>query len=78
MPIQGLPENCTSKNDFQTMMKWRESLRECMLMVEKEEFHQGKFYDVILRIRDDSFVFKEFPIPRWLHNGKVTSEKLVC
>ena len=77
VPTQGLPENCTAKDRFQIHMRWRESLRECMLMVEKEEILKRKFYDVIIRIREDSFVLKALPILQWLHRGKVTSDKLV-
>lgn len=76
VPTQGLPENCTAKDRFQIHMRWRESLRECMLMVEKEEILKRKFYDVIIRIREDSFVLKALPILQWLHRGKVTSDKL--
>ena len=78
VPIQGLPENCTNKDRFQIHMRWRESLRECMLMVEQEEVVQRKFYDIIIRIREDSFVLKALPILPWLHSGRVTSDKLVC
>ena len=55
----------------------RESLRECMLMVQKQDIHQRKLRDVIIRIHEDLFVLKALPFLQWLHRGKVTSDKLV-
>ena len=76
-PVQGLPENCTNKVTFQNHMRWRESLRECMLMVEKEEIARRSFYDVIMRLREDSFVLKKFVLHRWVYDNKLTTDKQV-
>ena len=51
---------------FQNNMRWMAGLRECTRWMQTTEHHQGWFYDLVVRLRDDSYVFGP-----WL----LTSEK---
>ena len=51
---------------FQNNMRWMSGLRECTRWMQTTEHHQGWFYDLVVRLRDDSYVFGP-----WL----LTSEK---
>ena len=77
VPAQGFSENCVNKKTFQNHMRWRESLRECMHMIEKDEIGRRSFYDVVMRVREDSFVLKTLLVHKWLYDKRLTSEKLV-
>lgn len=41
---------------FQNNMRWMTALRECVKWVMDTEYEQQHFYDLVMRLRDDSFV----------------------
>ena len=42
---------------FQNNMRWMSGLRDCVKWVQATEHHQGWFYDLVVRLRDDTYVF---------------------
>ena len=42
---------------FQNNMRWMSGLRECTRWMQTTEHHQGWFYDLVVRLRDDTYVF---------------------
>jgi hypothetical protein len=47
---------------FQNNMRWLGGLRGCMKWVQRTEHDQKWFYDIVIRLRDDSFVLGPWPI----------------
>jgi hypothetical protein len=48
---------------FQNNMRWLGGLRGCMKWVQRTEHDQKWFYDIVIRLRDDSYVLGPWPIP---------------
>lgn len=42
---------------FQNNMRWLAGLRDCVRWMQQQEVEQGWFYDLVIRLRDDSFAF---------------------
>jgi hypothetical protein len=69
----GSKENYESaENRFQNNMRWMAGLRECAKWVQEMELQQGVFYDLIVRLRDDSFA-----LGPWTFNSETYIDSLV-
>ena len=54
---------------FQNNMRWMGGLRSCVKWVQRTEYEQKYFYDVILRLRDDSYLLGPWPIESGKYRG---------
>ena len=69
----GSKENYESaENRFQNNMRWMAGLRECAKWVQEIELQQGIFYDIIVRLRDDSFA-----LGPWTFNSETYLNSLI-
>lgn len=57
---------------FQNNMRWMGALRDCTKWVQKLEYEQGFFYDVVVRLREDTYAFGPWIIDD-RYRGKLTS-----
>jgi hypothetical protein len=62
----------SAENRFQNNMRWMAGLRECTKWVQEIELEQGMFYDIIVRLRDDSFA-----LGPWTFDSKIYLNSLV-
>ena len=54
---------------FQNNMRWLGGLRNCVKWVEKTEFERKWFYDVVIRLRDDSYFLGPWSIDATTYKG---------
>lgn len=54
---------------FQNNMRWLGGLRGCMKWVQRTENDQKWFYDIVIRLRDDSYVLGPWPIRAEKYKG---------
>ena len=54
---------------FQNNMRWMGGLRSCVKWVQRTEYEQKYFYDVVVRLRDDSFLLGPWPIESSKYRG---------
>ena len=54
---------------FQNNMRWMGGLRSCVKWVQRTEYEQKYFYDVVVRLRDDSFLLGPWPIEPSKYRG---------
>ena len=48
------------RNRFQAHMNWMNGLRECMIWLDSKEITLDMRYDFVMRLRDDTYVWKPF------------------
>ena len=58
---------------FQNNMRWLAGLRECMKFVQSLELKEKSFYDLVVRLRDDSYAFDEWILSYERYGMKLTS-----
>jgi hypothetical protein len=59
---------------FQKNMRWMAAVRDCVKWVQQVEYEQRSFFDVVVRLRDDSYALKDWlltPASRY-RNGLVS------
>ena len=56
---------------FQNNMRWMSGLRECAKWVQEKEYENNIFYDIIVRLRDDSFA-----LGPWTFNSRINFNSL--
>mmetsp|Transcript_11101 Transcript_11101/g.10036 ORF Transcript_11101/g.10036 Transcript_11101/m.10036 type:complete len:201 (-) Transcript_11101:1560-2162(-) len=72
-----MPEGGIEKaaDRFQNNMRWLSGLRDCMKWVQKIEYEQQMFYDLVVRLRDDSYVFDNWILNYEWYGNKLTSAR---
>lgn len=72
-----LPEGGIEKAEvrFQNNMRWLSALRYCVKWMQKEEYHQGIFYDLVVRLRDDTYAFGPWLLSYNTYAGHLVSAK---
>lgn len=58
---------------FQNNMRWLGGLRDCVKWVQYMEFKQRMFYDLVVRLRDDSYAFDKWYIRYEFFGHRLTS-----
>lgn len=58
---------------FQNNMRWLGGLRECVKWMQQEEFEQKLFYDLVVRLRDDTLAFGPWKLSYEKHRNKLSS-----
>ena len=61
---------------FQNNMRWMGGLRGCMKWVQRTEHAQKAFYDIVIRLRDDSYVLGPWPILAGKHKDAFVTAAL--
>ena len=61
---------------FQNNMRWLGGLRDCVKWVMQAEFESRQFYDVIVRLRDDTLAFGKWKFYRERYLGALTSARV--
>lgn len=61
---------------FQNNMRWLAGLRECVKWMNAEEYQQKKFYDLVVRLRDDTLAFGKWKFYREKYMGALTSARV--
>ena len=70
----GSKENYESaESRFQNNMRWMSGLRECAKWVQEAELSQGIFYDIVVRLREDSYALGPWHITADKYLGLITS-----
>ena len=62
----------SAESRFQNNMRWMAGLRECAKWVQEKELELGLFYDVVVRLRDDSFAMGS-----WTFDSRIYLNNLV-
>lgn len=62
----------SAESRFQNNMRWMAGLRECAKWVQEKELELGLFYDVVVRLRDDSFAMGS-----WIFDSRIYLNNLV-
>ena len=57
-------------------MRWLAGLRECTKWMMKTEYEQRWFYDLVVRLRDDTYAFGPWVLSREKHKGAFVSTKI--
>ena len=63
----------TAEDRFKNNLAWMAGLRDCVKWTQEQEQEQGYFYDVVVRLREDSLVFDTWNIVKSLVKGTLTS-----
>ena len=58
--------NSASKR-FQSHMRWQSGLRECMRWIDEVEVEKRIFFDYVIRLREDSFIFRPFYLKPYIY-----------
>jgi len=58
---------------FQNNMRWLAGLRDCVKWVQHEEYRLGIFYDLVVRLRDDTLAFGPWELSKERYGGALTS-----
>jgi hypothetical protein len=61
---------------FQNNMRWLGGLRDCVKWVMQTEFEQKQFYDVVVRLRDDTLAFGKWKFYQERYLGALTSARV--
>lgn len=61
---------------FQNNMRWLGGLRDCVRWVMQVEFEQKMFYDVVVRLRDDTLAFGKWKFYQERYLGALTSARV--
>lgn len=61
---------------FQNNMRWMSAVRECVKWVQKVEVDERMFFDLIVRLRDDSYAFRPWLIDSSVYLGGITSSRI--
>lgn len=60
---------------FQNNMRWLGGLRDCVKWMQDVEFEQRQFYDLVIRLRDDTFAFSKWLITYESMHSALTSAR---
>jgi hypothetical protein len=63
----------SAEDRFKNNLGWMAGLRDCVKWTQEQEQEQGYFYDVVVRLREDSLVFDTWHIEKRLVKGALTS-----
>lgn len=58
---------------FQNNMRWMAGLRECAKWVQEKEYENNIFYDIVVRLRDDSFALGPWTFDSRINFNSLTS-----
>jgi hypothetical protein len=62
---------------FQNNMRWMSGLRQCVKWVQDTEYQQKWFYDVVVRLRDDSYAFGNWILDQETYRQSFVSADLM-
>lgn len=63
----------SAESRFQNNMRWMSGLRECVKWVQEMELELGMFYDIVVRLREDSFALAPWIFTPQKYLGVLTS-----
>jgi hypothetical protein len=63
----------TAAARFQNNLRWMNGLRDCAKWIQSMEQEEGFFYDMVVRLRDDTFAFDDWVLDSNKYKGSITS-----
>ena len=76
-PIDKYATNLTiSSIRFQNNMRWLNGLRDCVRWLQQIEVNESFFYDIVIRLRDDSFAILPWLIDYHIYKNNLVSTKI--
>lgn len=70
MPADGIEP---AARRFQNNMRWLGGLRDCVKWMQQSAFEQNIFYDLVVRLRDDTYAFDRWILDYQIHANALTS-----
>lgn len=71
--LKQMPAAESAEVRFQNNMRWLSTLRECVKWIQQVEHSQKWFFDIVVRIRDDSYIFGPWLFSREKYKNSLVS-----